>query len=73
VVDAKAQAGGSGAFGDDGRHAAAPCCVPVTVERDNERPMIWRPLCENSTEAKRVIGMCFAAQGNETPETGPAK
>ena len=43
------------------------------MERVNERPGIWRPLCENVTDLKRVIVMCFVAQGNETPEAGPAE
>jgi len=60
-------AGGQGAFGDDGRHTPTPCCVPVTVERVDERPVIWRPLCENKKYLKRVFGMCFVVQGNETP------
>ena len=37
-------AGGSGAFGDDGRHAPKPFYLQATVERVNERNGIWRPL-----------------------------
>jgi len=50
-------AGGSGAFGDDGRHAPAPCCLQVNVERANERPGIWRPLRKRKSwsEACRMV------------------
>jgi hypothetical protein len=27
---------------------------------------------KNEQDLKRVVGMCFVAQGNETPEPGPA-
>jgi hypothetical protein len=43
------------------------------VERVNERPGIWRPLSRNKKDLKRVIGMRFVAQVNETPEAGPAE
>jgi len=43
------------------------------VERVNERPEIWRPLNKNEKDPNRVIGMCFVALGNETPEAGPAE
>jgi len=62
----------SGAFGDAGRHAPAPYCLQVSLERVNERPGIWRPLFKKNTGLKRVIVMCFVAQGNETPKAGPA-
>ena len=68
----KNTAGDSGVFGYAGRHAPASCCLQATVERVNERPGIWRPPRENITDLKRVVGMCFVAQVNETPEAGPA-
>jgi len=67
-------AGGSGVFGDDGRHASSPCCLQINVERVSERPGIWRPLNRKMNRIlKRVVGMCFVDLGNETPETGPAE
>jgi len=71
-INTEKAAGDSGDFVDAGRHAPVPCCLQANVERVNERPGIWRPLCENITDLKRVVCMCFVAQGNETPEAGPA-
>jgi|GEM_PF-1921793 len=54
----ESSAGSSGDFGDDGRHAPTPCCLQATVERVNERPGIWRPLCENSTGTEACCWVC---------------
>ena len=63
----------SGVFGYAGRHAPTPFFEQVTMERVYERPGIWRPLSRNKKDPKRVIGMCFVEQVNETPEAGPAE